>query len=137
MDTNEQTYRSYAAKLGTTQVSNTAITPKIFDAFSGQTLPIHVRTGANSCGSPTELKRYRAVEFHGPYHEGTLRVRIWIDNRYVCDGQVVMSEQPSRRRRLNIPVRRCVGYTIDVEFAGEECPRGIEVHFDAFEGEAQ
>lgn len=134
----ESEYREQAATFGTSlTVYNDITSTDIYTLFTGEELPIHFRTGPNPCGAPTELKRFRCVEFHGPNQEGTLRVRIYIDGRYVCDGRAVVSDQPNRHRKVNIPVRRCVGYSIDIEAAGYIHPRAIEVHFDPYEGDAQ
>jgi hypothetical protein len=63
-------------------------------------------------------------------------VRIYIDGRYVCDGRATVSEVPSRHRKVNVPIGRQIGYTIDVEFAGNALPRAIEYTFEGMSHES-
>lgn len=88
-------------------------------------VPLHVRTGAQSLGMPTERKRFQQIEFHG---KGTLWVRVYVDNVYVSEGQVTLTENPSKERRFGIPIGT-KGYTIDVEFAGDADIRAVEYAF--------
>ncbi len=105
---------------------------KIFELFVDDTnrIPFHIRTGQQAFGAPAERKRFHYIEFHGygPL-SGTLRVRIYIDGRYVCDGEAVTCETPNKIRRVNIPMAQCIGYTIDVEFAGDVPLRALEFAF--------
>ena len=85
-------------------------------------IPLHVRTGAISMGQPAERKRFTQIEFHG---KGTLWVRIYVDGVFVIEGQVTLTETPSKDRRLGIPVGT-KGYIIDAEFAGDADIRAVE-----------
>lgn len=100
-----------------------------FDADPVNNLPFHIRTGEQACGNPLERKQFHAIEFHGQ-GGGTARVRVYIDKRYICDGQVSFTEAPSLQRRLNLPISRSTGYVIDIEFSTNAKPRAIEIHFD-------
>lgn len=105
---------------------------KIYELFvdDANRIPFHIRTGQQAFGNAAERKRFHYLEFHGygPL-SGTLWVRIYIDGRYVCDGKSVTSENPNKIRRVNIPVTKCIGYTIDVEFAGDIPLRALEFAF--------
>ena len=107
----------------------------VYELFSEERfkIPFHVRTGAQSMGSPSEKKIFHFAEFHG--RPGTFRVRIYIDGRYVCDGRVVLSESSNRHRRVNIPLGKRVGYSIDVEFVGDAAFTAIEFGFDPYSGD--
>lgn len=85
-------------------------------------IPLHVRTGAQSMGNPTERKKFKQIEFHG---SGTLWCRVYVDNVFICDGSVTLTENPSKDRRLGIPIGTR-GYTMDVEFCGDANVRAIE-----------
>ena len=95
-------------------------------------IPIHIRTGAQSLGYPTERKHFRAIEFHGEgINNGLLGVRIWIDGRYVCEGRATMSDNGNCIRKVNLPVAKSVGYSIDIEFTGTVRLRGMEIKYEA------
>lgn len=95
-------------------------------------LPIHIRTGAQSLGYPTERKHFRAIEFHGEgINNGLLGVRVWIDGRYVCEGRATMSDNGNCIRKVNLPVAKSVGYSIDIEFTGTVRLRGMEIKYEA------
>lgn len=87
-----------------------------------QRIPLHIRTGQQSMGNPTERKRYRQVEVHG---KGTCHVRVYVDGFFVYEGSVTLSENPSKTRRLGIPIGTR-GYTIDLELAGDANIRAVE-----------
>ena len=93
-------------------------------------IPYHIRTGSNPCGEPSVRKKFFDVRFFALEERGTLHVRIWIDGRYICDGQSVVSSTPNRIRQVNIPVGNCVGYCIDVEFSGDVPLRGMDINFE-------
>ena len=96
-------------------------------------LPIHIRTGAQSLGTPSERKHFRQIELTGEgYNNGLLGVSVWIDGRYVCEGRITMTETSTCVRRINLPVNKSVGYTIDVEFTGMADIRGMEIKFEEF-----
>lgn len=121
-------------KLGTAPQEGISGTTYLYTGFTGQKMPMHIRLGPNACGSPSEKKRFRNVEFHGRGSQsGELRVRVYIDDHYVCDGRVVLSEQPSKHRTIGIPIRRQVGYTIDIEFVGVSAPRLVEINYEMLE----
>lgn len=85
-------------------------------------VPLHVRTGAIAMGQPAERKRFSQIEFHG---KGTLWVRVYVDGVFTIEGQVTLTETPSKDRRLGIPVGT-KGYIIDAEFAGDADIRAVE-----------
>lgn len=85
-------------------------------------IPLHVRTGPQSFGSPDERKRFKQVEFHGT---GTLYVRAYVDGVWISDGTVTMTEAPSKMRRFGLPVGT-KGYTLDLEFCGDANLRAVE-----------
>ena len=96
-------------------------------------LPILIRTGAQSLGSPSERKHFRQVELTGEgYNNGLVGVRIWIDGRYVCEGRITMTDTATCVRRINLPVNKSVGYTIDVEISGMANIRVMEIKFEEF-----
>jgi hypothetical protein len=106
----------------------------IHELFVDETtqLPFHFRTGQQTLGDVGERKRFKYIEFHGAgVNPGTLRVRVYIDGRYVCDGNITMTETPDKKRRVNVPIGRQIGYTIDVECAGVGNLRLIEFTFDS------
>lgn len=113
-----------------TVVSSAPAVYDICELFADQTkqLPIHTRV---TWGAPGVLKRFESVKFLGRNTIGTFRVRIYIDGSYVCDSRVTLSRQPSRHNKVNIPIGRQVGYTIDVEFAGIADPRSVIVVYRA------
>jgi hypothetical protein len=88
-------------------------------------IPMHIRTGAQSLGNPTERKRFTQIEFHGT---GTLKCRVYVDGVYICESSVTLSETPSKDRRLGIPIGTR-GYTIDIEFVGDANVRAVEYTF--------
>lgn len=93
-----------------------------FNASPSQRIPMHIRTGKQAFGMPTERKRFKQVEFHGT---GTLFVRVYIDGIWICDGNVTLTETPAKDRRLGIPTGTR-GYTMDLEFSGDADIRAIE-----------
>lgn len=127
---------SFSEQIGVTDNSPSSIIVEMFSDDSTN-LPYHIRTGPQSLGDPCERKRYRGVEIHGSDSRGgTCRVRIYIDGRYVCDGAVTFSESPLKHRRVNIPLGRQLGYTIDVEIAGTVGPRAIEISYSGMSSES-
>ena len=105
------------------------VQPEICELFVDEVtpLPFHIRTGQQSLGDIAERKRFKYVEFHGyGVNPGTIRVRIYIDGVYICDGMATLSENPDKRRRVNIPIGKQMGYAIDVEIAGCANLRAIE-----------
>jgi len=110
----------------------------IVELFSDneKVMPFYVRTGPIMCGNPLERKTFKSVELHTQVGQpGTLRVRIYIDGRYVCDSRVTASDAPGRHNRVNIPIGRRTGYGIDLEFSGNTPFTGIEVNYDPYEGD--
>jgi hypothetical protein len=99
---------------------------------TGTPVPFMIRTGELGCGSPLEKKLFQAIYVYGN-GPGTVRVRVFIDKHYVCDGKLVFAELPNDKRKLNLPLRRSKGYVIDVELASTGKPRGIEVAFEPVE----
>lgn len=110
--------------------STTTMALYIFNSDRSDVLPYHIRTGANSLGLPLVRKRFSGIKIHGTDPIGTYRVRISIDDRYVCDGRLVAVTNPNKIRQANIPVGSCIGYTIDVELAGDSNPRALEFLYD-------
>ena len=103
-----------------------------FNYSSNGVIPLFIRTGAQSLGYPTERKHFRAVEFHGEgINNGLLGVRVWIDGRYVCEGRATMSDNGNCIRKVNLPVAKSVGYSIDIEFTGMARIRGMEIKYEA------
>lgn len=103
-----------------------------FDDGDGR-LPILIRTGEQSLGTPSERKHFRQIELTGQgVNNGLLGVRVWIDGRYLCEGRITMTETSTCVRRVNIPVSKSVGYTIDVEISGSADIRGMEIKFEEF-----
>lgn len=105
------------------------VQPEICELFADESTPIpfHIRTGQQTLGDIAERKRFKYIEFHGyGVNPGTLRARIYIDGIYICDGLVSLSENPDKRRRVNIPIGKQIGYSIDVEIAGCANLRAIE-----------
>ena len=100
-----------------------------FDADPVNNIPLHIRTGENACGNPLERKQFKHIEFHGQ-GGGSARVRVYIDRRYICDGKVDFSETPSLGRKLNLPLSRSTGYTIDIDFSCTGKPRALEIAFE-------
>ena len=99
-------------------------------------IPLHVRTGvmtlhnlsdykAYDAGQPTERKKFQQIEFHGT---GSLYVRVYVDGIWICDGDVTLTENPSKDRRLGIPIG-IRGYLIDVEFCGNADIRAMEFSY--------
>lgn len=98
---------------------------------SKDVIPIHIRTGAQTLGAPTERKHFRSIEFHGEgINNGSLGVRVWIDGRYMCEGRATMSDNGNCIRKVNLPVSRAVGYAIDIEFTGMVRLRGMEIKYE-------
>jgi hypothetical protein len=89
--------------------------------YSSTHIPLHIRTGAQSFGSPSERKRFKQVEFHGT---GTLYVRAYVDGVWISDGTVTLTENPSKDRKFSLPIGT-KGYTLDLEFCGDADPRII------------
>ena len=92
---------------------------------SRQRVPMFVRTGQQSFGTPAERKRFTQIEFHG---KGTLYVRIYVDGIWISDATVTLSESPSKDRRVGIPTGTR-GYVMDIEFAGDADLRAIEFEY--------
>ena len=88
-------------------------------------IPLHIRTGAQSLGAPTERKKFTQVEFHG---KGTVWVRIYVDGIYIGEWPATMTESPSKDRRIGIPTG-IRGYTMDLEFAGDADIRAVEYSY--------
>jgi len=85
-------------------------------------IPMHCRTGYQAMGNPTERKKFRQIEFHGT---GTVYCRVYVDNVYICEGSITMTEVPSKDRRLGLPIGTR-GYAMDLEFACDGNLRAIE-----------
>jgi hypothetical protein len=89
-------------------------------------VPLHIRTGEQAIGNPSDRKRFQQVEFHG---KGSLYVRVYVDGSWVSDGTVTLTENPSKSRRLGIPIGTR-GYMIDVEFCGDADVRAVEFTYE-------
>jgi hypothetical protein len=89
-------------------------------------VPLHIRTGEQAIGNPSDRKRFQQVEFHG---KGSLYVRVYVDGSWVSDGTVTLTETPSKDRRLGIPTGTR-GYTIDLEFCGDADMRAVEFTYE-------
>jgi hypothetical protein len=112
-----------------------AITGRSIYRFNGSItdrIPMHVRTGQQSFGMPSERKKFTQVEFHG---RGTVSVRVYIDGVYVASGTATMTESPSKDRRIGLPVG-LRGYTIDLEFAGDADIRAVEYETKKMSGKS-
>jgi hypothetical protein len=96
-----------------------------FNAPSSSRIPIHIRTGNQSFGTPVERKKFTQVEFHG---RGTLQVRVYVDGVYVGQWPATMTETPAKDRRIGLPVGTR-GYTMDLEFAGDADVRAVEYEY--------
>ena len=110
--------------------ANTFLMITELDKQSPYKIPYHIRTGANPCGESSIRKKFFDVRFFALDELGTLHVRVWIDGRYVCDGQSTVSTTPNRIRQINIPIGNCVGYCIDVELSGDVPLRGMAINFE-------
>ena len=88
-------------------------------------IPMHIRTGPQSFGNPTERKRFTQLEFHG---RGSVWVRVYVDGVWICEGAVTLTETPSKIRRFGIPTGTR-GYALDLEFSGDVFPRVIETEY--------
>ena len=95
-------------------------------------IPWYIRTGPMSQGEPTRRKRYRYLEFQG---EGSVDVRVYVDNRVVARGRMIAIETPNHLRRLNLP-RSCWGYALDIEMAGDAELFAVSVKFDGMPSES-
>ena len=114
-------------------------TPIVVELFANEALqlPFHIRTGQQCLDDIAERKVFKYVEFHGNgQNPGTLRVRIYIDGRYICDGKVTLSESPTKHRKVNLPIGKRIGYTIDVEAAGSASLRAIEFTHDGMHSQS-
>lgn len=122
-------FREQQMTMGTSNTFSGSDGDKIYELFADTdtVIPYHIRTGQQAFGMPAERKRFHYIEFHGwGQVSGTLRVRVYIDGVYVCEGKSVTTEAPNKVRRVNIPVTKSIGYTVDVEFAGDVPIRMIE-----------
>ena len=88
-------------------------------------IPLHIRTGDQTLGQPTERKKFTQLEFHG---RGSLWIRVYVDGVWICEGAVTLTETPSKSRRFGIPVGTR-GYALDVEFSGDAFIRVIEIEY--------
>lgn len=123
----------YAAQATIDDYAPTALTGRAIYRFSPTAksrVPLHVRTGAQSLGNPTERKRFGYIEFHG---KGTLFCRVYVDGVYICQKSVTLTESPSKIRNIGIPVGT-KGYTMDVEFSGDADIRAVEYAFKPMDG---
>jgi len=111
-------------------------TRKVSEFFANDKvlIPYHIRTGDNTLGEPLVKKKFRDVRFHALEDKGTLHVRIYIDGRYVCDGQSTVAVNPNKIRQVNIPVQKCMGYCIDLEISGDVPLRGVVFTYDLLDG---
>ena len=85
-------------------------------------IPLHVRTGPIRVGQLTERYKFQQIEFHG---KGTLFIRVYVDGVWICEGDVTLTETPSKDRRLGLPTGTR-GYILDLEFCGDADIRAIE-----------
>ena len=131
---NENTVKFFEAETLFGTFAPDALTGRVIFKFGGDTsqkLPFCIRTGGQSLGAPTDRKSFRAVDV---YAEGTVNglvgIRIYIDGRYVCSGRATCSDQPNVHRRINIPVAKSEGYSIDIELAGNVRLRAVSTKFE-------
>jgi hypothetical protein len=131
-------FKDYQSQMGVDVAFTTSgtVTRDLFHfAVNGDySVPYHIRTGDNSLGSPLIKKKFRDVRFHALEDKGTLHVRVYIDGRYICDGQSTVATNPNRERQVNIPINKCMGYSIDVEFSGDVPLRGLVITYDLLDG---
>lgn len=128
-----QAFTTAESLLGVDMSSVSSVDSVIGELFVDEStlLPFHIRTGQQCLGNIAERKRFKYVEFHGfGVNPGTVRVRIYIDGIYICDGLATLSETPDKKRRVNIPIGKQMGYTIDVELCGCANIRAIEFTFE-------
>ncbi len=127
---NEQPFFDAEATLSSSATFTEFLGVQVVKLESANTcIPYTIRTGEQSLGNPLERKRFNHVEIHGN-GAGNARVRIYIDKRYVCDGNASFTETSSTTRKVNIPLSRSVGYTIDIEMACTGKIRGMEISYD-------
>ena len=116
----------------TPTTSNGKAIYKFNSSTSDAAMAWFIRTGDMSCGDPFERKKFRSVEIHVPENAtGVLSFRIWVDGNYVCDGRAVGAEGPTQPRKVNLPQGRQLGYNIDIEIAGVDGVRGLEINYDS------
>jgi hypothetical protein len=131
-------FAKYENQMGVdaTMTTSGTVTRNIFHWVASEkyAVPYHIRTGDNSLGAPLIKKKFRDIRFHALEDRGTLHVRIYIDGRYVCDGQSTVSTNPNKIRQINIPANKCMGYSIDLEISGEVPLRGAVYTYDLLDG---
>lgn len=120
----------YGAESALSSYSPTSLTGRSiykFNSAKDARVPLHIRTGQQAFGDPTERKRFSQLEFHG---KGTCYVRIYVDGVWIADGIVTMTESPDKMRRFGIPTGTR-GYTLDVEFCGDADIRAVECTYSS------
>ncbi len=101
-----------------------------FDGNRDVLIPYHVRTGQQTLGSPTAQKRFYGVKIYSEHYRGELHVRVYVDDKYVCDGRVTPYSNAQKSVMINLPNGRSTGYSIDVEVAGTVPIRAFEFVYD-------
>ena len=102
-----------------------------FGGDKTEKIPFVIRTGPMGLGAPTERKAFRSIDFYADGAvNGRVGVRVYLDGRYVCSGAVTCSEQATVHRRINIPVAKCQGHTVDIELAGNVRLRAVSTRFE-------
>jgi hypothetical protein len=96
-------------------------------------IPYHLRTGQQTLNIPTIPKRFYGIKFYSEHYQGELHVRVYIDDKYVCDGRVVPYLNSTKAIMINLPNNRNIGYSIDVEVAGTVPLRAFEFLYDEIE----
>lgn len=92
------------------------------------TIPYCIRTGHNGLGDPLERKTFEYVDIHAEGAvNGRIGMRVFIDGRFICSGAVTASTQPTMHRRVNLPISKSTGHTIDIELAGNVRLRAVSV----------
>jgi len=125
-DTNFTAFYAAECTLSTASVSQTTGRGIYkFNSSNTSRIPLSIRTGQQAFGNPTERKRFCQLEFHG---KGTVRCRVYVDGIWICDGVATMTENPTKERRVGLPVGT-KGYVMDVEFCGDADIRAVECAF--------
>lgn len=96
---------------------------------SDQMVPVRLRSGPKTCGSPYDMKWFSSVDLNGD-PGGSFVCRVWVDGHMVVSGAAgSFAEIPGRPRNIRLP-RGTKGYAIDVEVVYTGKFRGSEVFFD-------
>lgn len=101
----------------------------LFNAPGAPEIPIRIRTGKMSFGSPYDRKDFLSVDLHG---SGTFQVRIFGGNGtqasvLLIQATATAAEDPNNVRRVNIPVGKSCWNELDVEVVGAGRLRLLEI----------